>query len=124
MQSLESLLSLEVAKAVESLFGGKIESDSVAFSSTNPSFEGDITLVVFPYVRLAGKSPEQTGQLIGEYLKADVKEVEAFNVVKGFLNLVISDTFWKAQFKEISANKEFGRKKAPADAPFVMVEYS
>lgn len=124
MSSLESILSLQVAKAVESLFNGKIDPASVAFSSTNPSFEGDITLVVFPYVRLAGKGPEQAGQLIGEYLKANVQEVEAFNVVKGFLNLVISEEFWKAQFKEIAANKEFGKKKASADAPFVMVEYS
>jgi arginyl-tRNA synthetase len=124
MLSLESLLSLQVIKAVEALFGAKTEAASVTFSVTNPSFEGDITLVVFPYVKLAGKGPEQTGQLIGEFLLANAREVEAFNVVKGFLNLVISEEFWKARFKEINADNDFGRKKPGPDAPFVMVEYS
>lgn len=124
MQSLESILSAQVTKAVEALFGVKTEASSVTFSATNPAFEGDITLVVFPYVKLAGKGPEQTGQLIGEHLKGAMPEIASFNVVKGFLNLVITDEFWKARFSEILANEGFGTKKALPNAPFVMVEYS
>jgi arginyl-tRNA synthetase len=124
MQSLESILSEHITKAVETLFGVKTEASSVTFSATNPAFEGDITLVVFPYVKLAGKGPEQTGQLIGEHLKAAVPEIASFNVVKGFLNLVISDEFWKARFAEILANESFGTKEVLPNAPFVMVEYS
>lgn len=124
MQSLESLLSIPVTNAIESLFGSKIETDSITFSKTNPQFEGDITLVVFPYVKLAGKGPEQTGQLIGEFLKNAVPEMISFNVVKGFLNLSFSDEFWKLQFSEIIKDEAFGTKKIATSAPFVMVEYS
>lgn len=124
MQSLESILSAHVASAVETLFGVRPADSSITFSATNPSFEGDITLVVFPYVKLAGKGPEQTGQLIGEHLKASVPEIASFNVVKGFLNLVISDEFWKTRFAEILANESFGSQEPLPNAPFVMVEYS
>ncbi len=124
MQSIESILSAPVAKAIETLFGSAIDPKSITFQRTNPQFEGDITLVVFPYVKLAGKGPEQTGQAIGEQLANSVAEVERFNVVKGFLNLVLTDDFWKAQFSEISRSEAFGTKKANANAPLVVVEYS
>jgi arginyl-tRNA synthetase len=124
MQTIESLLSVPITNAVEALFGAKIDANSITFQRTNPQFEGDITLVVFPYVKLAGKGPEQTGEAIGSYLKEHVHEVTAYNVVKGFLNLVIGDDFWKAQFKEIVKDEAFGTKKLTEGAPFVMVEYS
>ncbi|MDQ3111239.1 MAG: arginine--tRNA ligase [Bacteroidota bacterium] len=124
MQSLESILSPHVISAVESLFAAKVEPGSVTFSATNPAFEGDITLVVFPYVKLAGKGPEQTGQLIGDYLKKELSIVSSYNVVKGFLNLVISDECWKGRFNTILANGSFGTREADANGPFVMVEYS
>ncbi len=124
MQSLESLLSIPVTNAIENLFGSKIDPSSITFSNTNPQFEGDITLVVFPYVKLAGKGPEQTGQIIGDFLKNSVTEIESYNVVKGFLNLVFTDDFWKEQFKEIVKDDTFGIKKLVPSAPLVMVEYS
>lgn len=124
MQSLETLISNQVAKAVESLFGQKIESGSVTFQKTNPQFEGDITLVVFPYTKMAGKKPEETAQLIGEYLQGNLPEIERFNVVKGFLNLVIGQTFWLNEFAALSKNESFGTVKADEKSPFVMVEYS
>lgn len=124
MQSLESLISAQVAHAVESLFGQHIQSGSVTFQRTNPQFEGDITLVVFPYTKMAGKKPEETAQLIGEYLQANMPEIERFNVVKGFLNLVVGSTFWLDQFREIVADKAFGMQLITDKSPFVMVEYS
>lgn len=124
MQSLESLISSKVSKAVETLFGAKVEPASVTFQRTNPQFEGDITLVVFPYTKLSGKKPEETAQVIGEYLVANMPEAERFNVVKGFLNLVISETFWLGQFRAIAANESFGFRPVTESSPFVMVEYS
>lgn len=124
MQSLENILSEHITKAVESLFGAKIEASTITFSKTNPQFEGDITLVVFPYAKLSGKGPEETGKLIGDYLKANVAQVETYNVVKGFLNVVFTDAFWKEQFSLISKDEAFGTKQADPNAPLVMVEYS
>src|SRR5574337_104824 len=91
MQSLESLLTAQITEAVEKLFGQKIESSAVTLQRTNPQFEGDITLVVFPFTKLAGKKPEETAAVFGEYLQQHASIVKSFNVVKGFLNLVISD---------------------------------
>jgi arginyl-tRNA synthetase len=124
MQSLESILSGPITSTIESLFGSKIDPASITFSKTNPQFEGDITMVVFPYVKLAGKGPEQTGQIIGEALKSSVPQILSYNVVKGFLNLVFTDQFWKEQFNEISKDESFGTRKLTQTAPFVMVEYS
>src|ERR1700742_3867650 len=95
MQPLESIISGAVSNAVSALFGAAIEPVSVTYQRTNPAFEGDITLVVFPYVKLAGKSPEATGAAIGTYLEEHSGVVERHNVIKGFLNLAISDSFWK-----------------------------
>jgi arginyl-tRNA synthetase len=124
MQSLESIISAYIVSAAGSLFNAKIEPGSITFSATNPAFEGDITLVVFPYVKLAGKGPEQTGELIGEYLKQELPIIASYNVVKGFLNLVIKDEFWKSRFNAILEDNSFGTKKPEANSPFVMVEYS
>src|SRR5687767_4552862 len=98
MNTPEQLLAKHVTAAVTELFGPVLEPSSVTFQKTNPQFEGDITLVVFPYVKLAGKSPELTGQMIGEYLQKNVPEVASWNVVKGFLNIVISPYYWISVF--------------------------
>lgn len=124
MKSLESLISHQVAKAVHALFGQTIEPASVTFQRTNPQFEGDITLVVFPYVKMSGKGPEQAGQAIGAYLQEHTPEVTRFNVVKGFLNLVISDEFWLKEFDKMSTDEAFGMQLITETSPFVMVEYS
>ncbi|HTF02565.1 MAG TPA: arginine--tRNA ligase, partial [Bacteroidia bacterium] len=124
MHSPEQLLSGQVAAAIKDLFGTSIDTASVTFQKTNPQFEGDITLVVFPYVKLAGKGPEQTGQLIGEYLQKNVPEVSAWNVVKGFLNLVISTKYWLEAFDGLKRDENWGKKPVVKGSPFVMVEYS
>jgi arginyl-tRNA synthetase len=124
MLTTEELLRAPVANAVAELFSATITPESVTFQRTNPLFEGDVTLVVFPYVKLAGKGPEQTAQLIGEYLQAKLPEVIRFNVVKGFLNLVIGDAFWSKEFTALAADTNFGIQLATDASPMVMVEYS
>jgi arginyl-tRNA synthetase len=124
MNTPEQLLSAHVAGAVKELFGSAIDPASVTFQKTNPQFEGDITLVVFPYVKMAGKSPEQTGQIIGEYLQKNVPEVASWNVVKGFLNVVINPEYWIETFVHLKQDETWGRKNIVMGAPFVMVEYS
>lgn len=124
MNTPEQLLSVQVAAAVKELFGSAIDPASVTFQKTNPQFEGDITLVVFPYVKMAGKSPEQTGQLLGEYLQKNVPEVASWNVVKGFLNVVINSKYWIETFVHLKQDETWGRQNVVMGAPFVMVEYS
>jgi len=124
MNTPEQLLAGQVAGAVKELFGSAIDPASVTFQKTNPQFEGDITLVVFPYVKMAGKSPEQTGQIIGEYLQKHVAEIASFNVVKGFLNVVINSKYWIDAFGHIKADESWGKENVRLGAPFVMVEYS
>ncbi|MGL5889427.1 MAG: arginine--tRNA ligase, partial [Bacteroidia bacterium] len=124
MLTTEELLRAPVANAVAELFSASVTPESVTFQRTNPSFEGDVTLVVFPYVKLAGKGPEQTAQLIGEYLQAKLPEVVRFNVVKGFLNLVIGDAFWSKEFTALAADSNFGKRAVTEASPLVMVEYS
>jgi arginyl-tRNA synthetase len=125
MQSLEHILANKVVKAIESLFNAQIETNSVTFQKTNPPFEGDLTLVVFPYVKMAGKSPEQTGEAIGAYLKElDSALITSYNVVKGFLNLVISDEYWKQQLQVIAANEQYGTTQIAESSPLIVVEYS
>lgn len=124
MQSLESLLAAKTAEAVKALFNKEIDPATVTFQKTNKDFEGDITLVVFPYVKLAGKGPEDTGRLIGEFLQQNSGVVDRFNVVKGFLNLVVGQRFWLDCFAAISADSAYGITKPGGKAPFIMVEYS
>ena len=84
---LEEKISKAVANAVEALFGETIEADKIQLQQTKKEFEGDITVVTFPFVKLARKSPEETGRAIGEWLLNNQKEISEFNVIKGFLNL-------------------------------------
>jgi arginyl-tRNA synthetase len=124
MNTPEQLLAGHVAGAVKELFGTVIDPVSITFQKTNPQFEGDITLVVFPYVKMAGKTPEQTGQVMGEYLQKHVSEIASFNVVKGFLNVVIDSKYWIEAFAHIKEDETWGRENIRLGAPFVMVEYS
>jgi arginyl-tRNA synthetase len=122
--NLEHLLSQKISLALSSLFKLDVKPESVGFQKTNKDFSGDITLVVFPYVKAAGKSPEDTGKLIGAYLKEHTPEVVDFNVVKGFLNLVIGDPFWMNFFAFASSKPGFGILKAGESGKTIMVEYS
>jgi arginyl-tRNA synthetase len=124
MNTPEQLLAGQVAGAVKELFNAVIDPVSVTFQKTNPQFEGDITLVVFPYTKLAGKSPEQTGQAIGEYLQKRIPEVASWNVVKGFLNIVFTPQYWVDSFIHLKRDETWGKQNIVMGAPLVMVEYS
>ena len=110
--------------AVKALYGQEVPEKMVQLQKTRSEFEGSLTLVVFPFVKMAKKSPEQTAQELGEYLVANCEAISKFNVVKGFLNLSISDEAWLNLLVEIDNNDHYGEKAANEDSPLVMIEYS
>ncbi len=118
---IEKKLSEKTIEALQSLYGSTFE--KVVFEKTNPDFEGDLTLVVFNFLKISKKKPEVTANEIGTYLKTNVAEIADFNVIKGFLNLVIADSFWLNYFQSIHG-KQFISSELPANAPTIMVEYS
>lgn len=118
--TLEQLLSEKTSEALQSLYGAS--SDKIAFEKTNPDFTGDLTLVVFNFLKISKKKPEETAAEIGAFLKKNVPEITDFNVIKGFLNLVIADSFWLDYFKTVNGRSFVS--SPPAHAPLVMVEYS
>lgn len=124
MQRLENILTDSVQQAVRELWNSEIETSQVQIQKTRREFTGDLTIVVFPLVRMAKKSPEQTAEALGNFLLEKLDEVSQFNVIKGFLNLVISESFWISYIENISKQPDYGIKAAGKDAPLVMVEYS
>ena len=91
---IENILNEKAILAIQSIYDQSVSPNQISFNKTKPEFEGDITLLVFPLTKASQKSPEETANSIGVYLKEHVAEVTAFNVVKGFLNLVIADSYW------------------------------
>ncbi len=118
--NLDLTLRSEIKKAINDLFNQSIE--QLQLQPTNPEFEGSHTLVCFPITKISRKGPEETAKLIGEYLVAHSQVVKKFNVVKGFLNLVLSDSTWLDLFRSIYADKNFG--VSPSNGKEIMVEYS
>ena len=110
--------------AVKALYGQEVPEKMVQLQKTRSEFEGSLTLVVFPFVKMARKSPEQTGQEIGQYLMDNCEAVSKFNVVKGFLNLSIADAAWLNLLADIDKDDHYGEKTANEDSPLVMIEYS
>jgi arginyl-tRNA synthetase len=121
---MEEKLVVSVKSIVSERFGAPIEDAQIQLQKTRKEFEGDITLVVFPLTRVSKLSPEETGHRIGEALVAQVAEVEAFNVVKGFLNISFSAAYWSAQLNYMLAQENFGRTAKSPLSRNVMVEYS
>jgi arginyl-tRNA synthetase len=119
---MEKIIIQKVIEAVQSLYNENIESKLVQPQKTKKEFKGDLTVVVFPFIKASKKSPEQTAQEIGEYLLKNVEQIEDFNVVKGFLNLSISAKFWLETFQKIDTNSTFGF--ALTTGKTYMVEYS
>ena len=117
-------ISSSVAAAVKALYGHDVPEKMVQLQKTKREFEGHMTLVVFPLLKVSHKKPEETAEEIGRYLKENDRNVASYNVVKGFLNLVIAPAAWLALLNDINADEHFGEKKAEADAPLVMIEYS
>ncbi|MBQ2674653.1 MAG: arginine--tRNA ligase [Prevotella sp.] len=121
---IEQQIMAAAQAAVKALYGEEVPEKMVQLQKTRSEFEGSLTLVVFPFVKMAKKSPEQTAQELGEYLVANCDAISKFNVVKGFLNLSISDEAWLNLLVEIDNNDHYGEKAANEDSPLVMIEYS
>ena len=123
--TIEEKLIAGVQEAVKSLYGVEATAQQVQLQKTRDEFEGHLTVVVFPFVKMARKSPEMVGEEIGKYLVENVSDVVAkYNVVKGFLNLVISDAPWITLLNSINADKKFGFQPMTKQSPLVMIEYS
>lgn len=121
---IENKLQESVIKAIDSLYGQTVSAEQASLQKTKKEFEGHLTLVVFPFLKISKKSPEQTAQEIGEWLKANTTEVAEFNVIKGFLNLSIATPVWIGQLNDIHATTNYGLRTADANSPLVMIEYS
>lgn len=122
--SIDSIISEAVAKAVKELYGMDTPADKIVPQATRKEFEGNVTVVVFPWVKAARKSPEAVGTEIGEWLVKNEPAVEKYNVVKGFLNITISPRFWDGVLAHIASTDNYGLKEANEASPLVMVEYS
>ena len=123
--NIEQKLTATVIAALNALYGQEVPEKMVQLQKTKKEFEGHITVVVFPFVKAARKGPEQVGAELGEYLQKEASDVvSAYNVVKGFLNLTVSNSSWIGLLNEISADPEFGFLKATDESPLVMIEYS
>ena len=122
--NLETSIGTIVAEAIKTLYSIDIEANQIQLQKTKREFEGDLTVVIFPFVKAARKSPEQTGQEIGDYLQQNNPLISAFSVIKGFLNLSISQSYWLETLNEIHGNTNFGTKEVKEDADLMMIEYS
>jgi len=121
---IEDKLVASVISGLKALYGQEVPEKMVQMQKTKKEFEGHLTLVVFPFLKMSRKGPEQTAQEIGEYLKANDPAVAAFNVIKGFLNLTIASATWIELLNEIQADEQYGLVKVTETSPLVMIEYS
>ena len=121
---IEDKLVASVLSGLKALYGQEVPEKMVQLQKTKKEFEGHLTLVVFPFLKMSKKGPEQTAQEIGEYLKANEPAVAAFNVIKGFLNLTIASATWIELLNEIQADEQYGLVQATETSPLVMIEYS
>lgn len=117
-------LTSSIAEAIQSLYGEAAPANLIQLQKTKKEFEGHLTLVVFPFLKLSKKKPEQTAQEIGEYLVANQSAVASFNVIKGFLNLTIASSEWIEMLADINRQSQYGFRKATEQSPLVMIEYS
>lgn len=122
--NIEQKLVSSVIGGLKALYGQDVPAAQVQLQKTKKEFEGHLTLVVFPFLRMSKKGPEQTAQEIGEYLQANEPSVAAFNVIKGFLNLTIASSAWIELLNGIHADKQYGIVAATDNSPLVMIEYS
>lgn len=122
--NIESQITQTAIEAVKQLYGQEVSADSLQPQKTKSNFQGNLTLVVFPLLKVSKKKPEETAEEIGAYLKEHCNAVADYNVVKGFLNLTISTEAWIGLLNDINAQPHFGEKQPTADSPLVMVEYS
>lgn len=122
--NIEQTISLKAQEAVKALYGQDVPESMVQLQKTKREFEGSLTLVVFPFLKISRKKPEDTAQEIGQWLQEHCDAVERFNVVKGFLNIVVAQKAWVSLLNAINADPLYGEKKATDQSPLVMIEYS
>ena len=122
--SLNHILAQATAEAVKNLYGAEVAADTIVPSTTKKEFEGNLTIVVFPFLKASHKRPEDTAQEIGAYLVEHCDAVEKFNVIKGFLNITIKPTFWTSVLLQVTEKPDFGFKPVTDDSRLVMIEYS
>ena len=121
---MEKLIQAAAQAAVKELYGQEVPEKMVQLQKTRAEFEGNLTLVVFPFLKMSKKSPEATASEIGEWMQANCNAISKYNVVKGFLNLCIGSGAWVEKLKAIDADPHFGEKAPTEDSPLVMIEYS
>ena len=121
---IEEQITTAALAAVKELYGADVPTQMIQLQKTKANFEGNLTLVTFPLLKTSRKNPEETAKEIGTYLKDNCNAISDYNVVKGFLNLVIAPAAWIGLLNDIHANEKFGEKQVTADSPLVMVEYS
>ena len=121
---IEAQITAAALAAIKELYGVEVPEKMIQLQKTRSDFEGNLTLVTFPLLKTSHKKPEDTAQEIGEYLKKNCKAIADFNVVKGFLNLVIAQAAWVGLLNDINANEKFGEKSVTENSPLVMIEYS
>ena len=122
--TIENQIAVAALAAIKELYGADVPAKMIQLQKTKANFEGNLTLVMFPLLKTSHKSPEATAQEVGEYLKNNCTAIADFNVVKGFLNLVIAPAAWIELLNDINANAKFGEQQVTADSPLAMVEYS
>src|SRR5690606_37572292 len=122
MTNIENLLTAPVIRAVQELYGTTIQKEQINFQETRKEFEGELTLVVFPFTRYSKKSPAETGEEIGRFLSSEVGEIQVYNVVKGFLNISLKHDYWIGFFRNEVSRPDFGTFERKNER--VMVEYS
>ena len=122
--TIEAKIISSVTDGIKSLYGQEVTATQIQLQKTKKEFEGHLTLVVFPFLKMSRKSPEQTATEIGEYLKANCPAISAYNVIKGFLNLTISSDCWIELLNDIHATAQYGLTQATESSPLVMIEYS
>ncbi len=122
--SIDDIIAKGVAKAVKELYGVDTDPSTITPQTTKKEFEGNLTVMVFPWVKVARKSPEAVGKEIGDWLVDNEPAVASYNVIKGFLNITIEPTFWTSVLEHIAQQKDYGITPQTPDSPLVMVEYS
>ena len=122
--TIEQQIVATAIAAVKELYGQDVPEKMVQLQKTRSEFEGNLTLVVFPFLKISHKKPEDTAQDLGQYIKDNCQAIADYNVVKGFLNLVIDKKAWLGLLNEMNANEKFGEKPVTENSPLVMIEYS
>ncbi|MEG1581060.1 MAG: arginine--tRNA ligase [Bacteroidaceae bacterium] len=121
---IEENITASVVRAIKALYGQEVSENQVQLQKTKKEFEGHLTLVVFPFLKISHRKPEETAQQIGEWLKENETSVQDFNVIKGFLNLIVSSASWVALLRDLNADEEYGIVRSSEKSPLVMIEYS